>query len=156
MNEYVGVDPGKNGGIARLDEAGAILLLAKMPESVADLLEALRGYSEPVAGVFALLESVHAMPGQGVSSTFSFGENFGLCKGCLSGAGVPWELVRSVEWQRGLGIPKVKDEGKTDRKRRLKAHAQQLWPDDAKIITGATADALLIAEYCRRKRKGML
>lgn len=156
MNEYVGVDPGKTGGIARLDEAGAILSLDKMPESEADLLAILRGNLEVDGRTFALLESVHAMPGQGVTSMFSFGENFGLCKGCLSGAGVPWELVRPVEWQRGLGIPKVKGEGREDRKRRLKAHAKRLWPDDAKIITNATADALLIAEYCRRKRRGML
>ena len=73
----------------------------------------------------------------------------------LTAAGIPFEEVTPVVWQRGLGIPvRKKDESRSQFKGRLKAKAQQLFPQVK--VTLKTADALLISEYCRRKREGRL
>ena len=73
----------------------------------------------------------------------------------LIAAGIPFEEVIPRTWQKGVGItPRGKGETKTRFKNRLKAKASQLFP---KVnVTLATADALLIAEFCRRKRTGTL
>jgi hypothetical protein len=86
---------------------------------------------------------------------FNFGANYGALRMALTAAGIPFEEVVPGVWQRGLNIPpRKKTEGKTAWKNRLKAKAQQLFPSVK--ITLATADALLIAEFCRRKHEGLL
>ncbi len=81
--------------------------------------------------------------------------NFGACYGALQMALVAsFGQERSLTvtpraWQGGLGIsPRKKSESTTDWKNRLKSVAQSLFPDTQ--VTLKTADALLIAEYCRR------
>jgi hypothetical protein len=70
---------------------------------------------------------------------------------------VPCEEVLPSRWQQGLHIsPRKKSEGRVLWKNRLKANAQRLFPEIADKITLATADALLLAEYCRRLRQGRL
>ena len=71
----------------------------------------------------------------------------------MTAAGIRWEYVTPQKWQRefGLILPKLSN---TDKKNRHKAVAQQLFPDVK--ITHAIADALLIAEYCRRKDRTII
>ena len=93
---------------------------------------------------FAYLEKVHAMPKQGVSSTFKFGLNYGFLIGCLTALRIPFEFVTPNTWQKALSCQSKGDKNVT------KAKAQQLFPH-LKIIH-TIADALLIAEYGRRIR----
>jgi Holliday junction resolvasome RuvABC endonuclease subunit len=105
--------------------------------------------------VCAVIEHVHAMPKQGVSSTFKFGVGYGGLRMALIAASIPFEEVTPRTWQKALGVVvRKKTETKTQFKNRLKAKAQQLFPRES--ITLKTADALLIAEYCRRKQLGLL
>lgn len=70
------------------------------------------------------------------------------------GPRTPIELVAPSVWQRAFvlaGGPR--DEGITAKKNRHKARAQELFPNLK--ITHACADALLLAEYCRRTREGL-
>ena len=93
------------------------------------------------------------MPKQGVSSSFKFGKGYGFLRGCLIAAGIPFEEVTPQAWQKALEIPKKsKSETKAQFKNRLKALAQQWFPDQ--LVTLKTADALLIATYCFRKHGG--
>lgn len=50
------------------------------------------------------LESVSAMPGQGVTSMFNFGQSFGIVKGVLGSLGLKYNLVRPADWKRPLGL----------------------------------------------------
>jgi crossover junction endodeoxyribonuclease RuvC len=52
----------------------------------------------------AYLEAVSAMPGQGVSSMFSFGTSYGIVQGVLAALGIPVVLVRPVVWKSRAGL----------------------------------------------------
>lgn len=108
--------------------------------------------------VHAIVEQVNGYVGDGGnpgSAMFKFGSNYGQVLMALTAASVPFETITPARWQRGLGVPpRKKGETKSEFKNRLKAMAQRLFPQV--VVTLATADALLIAEYCRRARTGTL
>lgn len=80
---------------------------------------------------------------------FKFGRSFGTLEMGLVAAGIRHELCTPQKWQKSLGIEKRrKGEDKRKWKGRLKAAAQKKFPRLS--ITLETADALLMAEYCRR------
>jgi crossover junction endodeoxyribonuclease RuvC len=102
-----------------------------------------------------MIEKVHSMPKQGVASSFKFGRGYGGLRMALIAAGIPFEEVTPQAWQKALAIPKrSKTETPVQWKNRLKALAQQLYPDIK--VTLKLADALLIATYCQRKHTGTL
>ena len=147
--EYLGIDPGQSGGIVKVTSNGFVFA-TKMPETERDIWEAIRDTD----GI-ALIEKVHSMPDQGVASSFKFGKGYGFLRGCLIAGGIPFEEVTPQAWIKGLAIPsKAKTETRTQWKNRLKAMAQQMFPQLK--VTLATADALLIATYNKRKHEGTL
>lgn len=99
----------------------------------------------------AFIENVHSMPGQGVCSVFSFGDNCGFIRGVLTALKIPYEKVTPQKWQQALSCNSKKGMTKVQHKNQTKAKAQQLWPD--RTWTHAIADAALIAEYGRRVSK---
>lgn len=153
---YIGVDPGKNGGIA-IFLPGQEPYAVPMPETRQDLWHVFSAFKG--CQVFCYIEKVQGYMGpEGEapgSAMFNFGCNYGLLLMALVAAEIPHEEVPPQQWQKGLHIPpREKKETKTQWKNRLKQKAQGLFP---KIkVTLAIADALLIAEYTRRKRQGTL
>jgi hypothetical protein len=144
---YLGVDPGASGGIVILSAEGKCLLkldLSKTTEP--DIVSCLKMSRDAI--VFCVLEKVSSMPGQGVSSTFKFGRSYGLLTGILMGLQIPFEEVTPQVWQKSFSIGK--HASRTEHKRALKQKAQELFPSES--ITLNTADAFLLAEYCRRSR----
>jgi crossover junction endodeoxyribonuclease RuvC len=147
----LGIDPGDSGGIAVLT-LEHVLTTWKMPETehdISDVFASIRGLIS-----FAMIESVHAFKGQGVSSTFAFGRNYGFLRGMLIAHKIPFEDMTPAKWQAALRVKAIKDESKTDHKNRLKGLAQQLFPHHQ--MTHAIADASLIVEYVYRLRKGII
>ena len=137
MIEVIGIDPGKDGGIACI--AGNTLLDAiPMPGTEAEIADWLRERDHCTV----YLEKVHAMPKQGVSSVFTFGQSYGFLRGCLSALAMRWELVTPQKWQKSLGCLSGGDKNVT------KAAASRLFPHVK--MTHKIADACLIAEYGRR------
>jgi len=146
IETIIGIDPGKLGGIAILWNNGDYDAV-KMPDTERDTYDAImraKRLSDRPSNVFAYIEDVHAMPKQGVSSTFKFGRGLGLLRGFLIASGIPFERVSPMRWQKYLGCLTKGDKNVT------KAKAQELFPDLK--ITHAIADSLLIAEYGRRVR----
>lgn len=133
----IGVDPGLSGGIALLTPDGATAW--KIPETERDVWDLLNGLTVD----FAYIEAVHSMPKQGVSSTFRFGVNYGGLRMALIAAGIPFETTTPQKWQQALGCRSKGDKNVTKRR------AQELFPKSK--VTHAIADALLLAEYGRRK-----
>jgi hypothetical protein len=108
-----------------------------------------QGYWNPVA----VIERVWASPAMGVSSSFAFGENYGLWRGALKAAGVPVYGITPQEWSRNV-CPKVTSAG-ADRKRDLRDVAKPIFPQIKVTLTNA--DALLISEFAlNRIRAGGL
>tara|TARA_Y100000034_G_scaffold95641_1_gene116246 strand:- start:294 stop:776 length:483 start_codon:yes stop_codon:yes gene_type:complete len=152
--EYIGIDPGVGGGIA-IAWGQDNIHQYKMPPTEREICDVFNGSMCDLVYSVAVIEKVHSMPKQGVASTFKFGMNYGFLRGCLIAAGIPFEEVTPRAWQKALGIPpKKKTESNTEWKNRLKGMAQQLFPQLK--VTLATADALLIATYCKRKHEGTL
>lgn len=148
---YIGIDPGASGGIAVL---GYRTLLLSMPKTERDLFDALEDVKY---GSVCIVEKVWGHTGQNQpgSAMFNFGKGYGAVLMALTALGIPFEEVVPRTWQKSLSIPpRKKTETKTQWKNRLKAKAQQLFPNVK--VTLATCDALLIAEYCRRKHEGVL
>ena len=81
---FIAIDPGKNGGIAWHDRDGVQAI--SMPETVRDLVDALRGVCVrfPCFFMECVIERVHAMPSDGSAAAFAFGENFGALQGVLA------------------------------------------------------------------------
>jgi crossover junction endodeoxyribonuclease RuvC len=96
------------------------------------------------------LEKVSAMKGQGVTSMFSFGTNYGTWLGIIAAFHFPYTLVTPQAWKKAMmeGMDKSNDDG--DRQRAL-----QLFPEMgvhlARKKDDGRADALLICEYGRRQ-----
>jgi len=148
MALFVGVDPGKNGGIAILDQNGVVLRSERMPDADADLLEILLwpSHEAPLIPGRAVIEKVASSPQMGVASAFSFGMQFGRCCMALTAARLPFDMVNARTWQRRLDCFSEGD------KRVTRARALQLFPSTK--VTHYIADALLLAEYGRRESLG--
>ena len=80
MKLTIGIDPGASGGIAFIpDNNPAKAWAVKMPETLADLWHELDSleWAHNLNNMHCCLEKVHSMPGQGVASSFKFGQGFG-------------------------------------------------------------------------------
>lgn len=137
---FIGVDPGASGSICAINEkAFPVLTFALKDSTDEDIIEALtmmKGARLPMSGV---LERVHAMPKQGVSSTFKFGASFGALGAHMAWAGIRRELVSPHKWQQSLGCLSRGNKNVTKRK------AQEMFPSVR--VTHAIADGLLLALY---------
>lgn len=148
MKRYIGIDPGKHGGIAVMGADGEVLEVVKMPETPQDLLDFLEQYSEDS---FCTLERVGGMPGNGGSAMFNFGKGYGHLQMALLALHIPTEDVTPSKWEKTYQLGSSGKYTKTEWKNRLKAKAQQMFPHLGKKVTLATSDALLICEYGRRQ-----
>lgn len=145
---FIGIDPGKNGGIAVLDGDLTVISLFKMPETPQDLLNTLSSFR---GDSVCVLERVGGMPGNGGSAMFNFGKGYGHLEMALLACGIPTETVTPNKWEKYFQLGTSGNYSKTEWKNRLKAKAQQLFPSLGKKITLATCDALLIAYYAAKK-----
>ncbi len=149
---HVGVDPGASGGLVLISPAGTVTS-TKMPDTDRDVWDWFRAAADwpGTVRVVAVIEQVQGFIGEGQpgSSMFKFGRSYGSLLMALTAAEISFVALTPQAWQKGLGIaPKTKTEDKTAWKNRLKGTAQRLFPGTD--VTLAVADALLIAEFCRR------
>ena len=162
-NVYLGLDPGRNGGLAALSAGGVVLSLRKMPDNPEGVLDWIREQGKNGEQLHAALELVGGyMKSSGFqpgAHMFVFGMFAGWLEMALAAENVSRRVkVPAVSWQRNLRIPKrTKTESKPQYKRRLKAVVEKLFPNASRLgLTLATADALLLAEWCRRRFTGKL
>ena len=143
MYTYIGIDPGKKGALAVL-ENGAVRAYPFDETAYIAVL----GQVDPRAAV-CCLEHVGAMPGQGVTSMFHFGENFGFLQGLLRAYRIPFELVRPQKWKKAFSITGDKNSS-IQVCRRLFPEASLLRTPKCRKEDDNMAEALLLAEYARR------
>ena len=85
---YIGIDPGKDGALAVIIDSGKASIVPFDQDAYRLVLRQFCMQAR-MAQTRAVLEHVGAMPGQGVTSMFSFGENFGYIKGLLEAFEIP-------------------------------------------------------------------
>lgn len=149
MNSFIGIDPGQKGGVAIIHPDSAEAW--RYPGDIVAAADLLRELHIKHAIKLACIESVHSMPGQGVSSTFKFGQNFGAWLGMLAALGIPHTTVTPHKWQKA-----VLDAGTGDTKARSLNMARRLYPDvDLRYkADDGKADALMMALYAKRTELG--
>ena len=150
----IGIDPGLSGAIAFYDTASHHIEVHDMPTlevmrsgkkkreiSPAMVAHILSSQEQQIAS--ACVERVGAMPGQGVTSVFSFGYSTGVVIGALAACGIPTTIVNPKVWQMAVKVRGGKD-GSRQR-------AMEIWPDQAdlfkRIKDDGRSDAALIAIY---------
>ena len=138
--KILGIDPGIGGGYVLLEDLKPTFIgLYVSEQDFIDNVEELAS-----SGVdAAFIEKVNAFPGQGIASTWKFAQNYGFERGVVRTLKIPLHEVRPQVWQKGLGIPQVKE--KTKRKAALKDAAGRLFPQIRWTLK--TCDAALIALY---------
>lgn len=146
----IGIDPGKEGGIARIYDRK--LLAAKAMEEF-DWSE-FRMWSTNADHIF--MEKASARPGQGVVSMFTFGTGFGRLQGWIEASGVPYTLVPPQVWARVMHAGTSGDDTK---KRSIEA-AKRLFPGHDFRLGKSTKqhlgilEAALIAAFGERQLLG--
>lgn len=148
---FLGVDPGKSGGIATLREDGRVSRVDKMPDTNRDLLELLVAITEGgTRRAHAIVERLHMWRDNpmGKAGVFEFGRSYGALEMGLEAAGVAYDQVQPARWQSAMGCLTRGDKKISYRR------AQQLFP--RVTVTHAIADALLIAEFGRRVSRGQI
>ena len=152
----IGIDPGLSGGIAILDDSKIfdIFDMPIMSEGKknknqlysAQLVNIIKRHILPNKETFVIVEQVSAMPGQGVTSMFNFGQTFGSIKGICAALGLPIFYVRPAKWKKHFElINSSKDASRTK--------VIEMYPSISSRLTKKKdvnkADAILIARYFR-------
>ena len=152
----VGIDPGIAGAICFLRD-GKILDVIEMPTMIEgkknkkqvngsqifnEISFRIKTYEKK--NIKVVIEQVSAMPGQGVTSMFNFGQSFGILKGICSAMQLPIYFVRPAKWKKYFNlINSEKDASRT--------RAIEIFPyfssNLSKKKDSNKADAILIASY---------
>ena len=147
MKPYLGIDPGATGAMALILPNYQTVLhdYDNDPITAIKWLEDMILYhGQPKVA----LEKVHAVQGQGISSTFKFGLNTGIIKGLLFAMGLPFIEVTPQRWQAFSQVPKKSNP--SDKPSLIVA--KQLFPlaDITLKKHHGRADALLLAYYAKQ------
>ena len=129
----IGIDPGLSGAIAILED-NKVIELFDMPV---------------MSDITMVVEQVNAMPGQGVTSMFNFGQTFGAIKGICAALGLPIFFVRPAKWKKHFElINSSKDASRTK--------AIEMYPKISDKLSKKKdvnkSDAILIARYYSETR----
>ena len=150
----IGIDPGVSGGISILVNK-KVIEVYDMPTMIDGKKNKRQVNGAQVANIIkeklgdnketvVVVEHVNAMPGQGVTSMFNFGQSFGVIKGICSALSLPIYFVRPTKWKRHFNLIKTnKDASRTK--------AIEIYPGISHKISrkkdSNKADAILIARY---------
>ena len=159
--KIIGIDPGLSGAIAIL-ENNKVLNIFEMPVmsegkknkrqlNSAQLVTLLKENVSTDEEIAVVVEQVNAMPGQGVTSMFNFGQTFGSIKGICAALNLPIFYVRPNKWKKHFElINSSKDASRTK--------VIEMYPSITTRLSKKKdvnkADAVLIARYfrdCRAK-----
>jgi len=157
--KIIGIDPGLSGAIAILQD-NKVLSIFDIPVmsegkknkrqlNSALLVSLLRENIDNNEEVAVVVEQVNAMPGQGVTSMFNFGQTFGAIKGICAALELPIFFVRPSKWKKHFDlINSSKDSSRTKAIEMYPKLSKQL----AKKKDVNKSDAILIARFYSETR----
>ena len=155
----IGIDPGLSGAIAILED-NVVKELFDMPVmsdgkknkrqlNSAQLVTIIKDNIKDSKNTVMVVEQVNAMPGQGVTSMFNFGQTFGAIKGICAALGLPIFFVRPAKWKKYFElINSSKDASRTK--------AIEMYPHISEKLSKKKdvnkSDAILIARFYSETR----
>ena len=152
----IGIDPGISGSLCFFED-GKIIDLVEMPNMAEGKknkkqVNGAQIYNEISSRIInfekkdikVIIEQVSAMPGQGVTSMFNFGQSFGVLKGICAAMQLPMYFVRPAKWKKYFNLINAeKDASRTK--------AIQIFPYISEKLSrkkdSNKADAILIASF---------
>ena len=152
----IGIDPGLSGSICFLED-GKILDVIEMPTMAEGKKNKRQVNGSQIFNeisrrinkasnqdIRVVIEQVSAMPGQGVTSMFNFGQSFGTLKGICSAMQLPMYFIRPAKWKKYFGlINSEKDASRTKAIEIFPYFSSKL----SKKKDSNKADAILIANF---------
>tara|TARA_B100000941_G_C28155537_1_gene374658 strand:- start:76 stop:561 length:486 start_codon:yes stop_codon:yes gene_type:complete len=152
--KVIGIDPGLSGAIAILEEKKVISIIEmpvmaegkknKRQLNSAQLVTIIKENIKASEEVAVVVEQVNAMPGQGVTSMFNFGQTFGAIKGVCAALNLPIFFVRPSKWKKYFElINSSKDSSRTKVIEMYPSLSNQL----SKKKDVNKSDAILIARF---------
>ena len=158
----IGIDPGISGSICFFED-GKIIEVLEMPtmtdgkknkrqvngsQIYNEILKRINKNEKQ--NIRVIIEQVSAMPGQGVTSMFNFGQSFGILKGICSAMQLSMYFVRPARWKKYFGlINSEKDASRTKAIEMFPYFSSQL----SKKKDSNKADAILIASFYHETHK---
>ena len=151
------IDPGLSGAMAVFDGDDLIAVVDMPTHELTRNGKAKRQVAAAdLAGIFTqhdprhvIVEKVSAMPGQGVTSMFSFGRSLGVIEGIVAAYDIPVTYVTPGVWTKGIGRGAGKDASR--------ARACELYPSHqksfARVKDDGRADAVLIGAWYLKGNK---
>ena len=155
----IGIDPGLSGAIAILED-NKVLQIFDMPVMAegkknkrqlnsAQLANIIKENTQGSEEKAVVVEQVNAMPGQGVTSMFNFGQTFGAIKGICAALNLPIFFVRPTKWTKHFElINSSKDSSRTKAIEMYPSLSNQL----SKKKDVNKSDAILIARFYSETR----
>ena len=149
-----GIDPGISGAISVLENKKVIEVF-DMPTMIdgkknkkqvngAQVTNIIKERLDDEKEIAVVVEHVNAMPGQGVTSMFNFGQSFGVIKGICSALGLPIYFVRPTKWKKYFNLIKTNKEAS-------RTKVIEVYPEISSKLSrkkdSNKADAILIARY---------
>ena len=144
---YIGIDPGAKGSMCLINSGK----LTFMDFDLRNYSNTLKAFCDTCdTELIVAVEKVHAMPGQGVSSSFSFGQRLGELEGMLVALQSPYELIAPKDCLKACGIPSKSD------KKGIASVIQKLYPKAELYgnkggLRDGRSDALGLAHFIRLK-----
>ena len=157
--KIIGIDPGLSGAIAILKDS-KVLNLFDMPVmsegkknkrqlNSAQLVNIIKKNTDKNDEIAVVVEQVNAMPGQGVTSMFNFGQTFGAIKGVCAALNLSIFFVRPSKWKKHFElINSSKDSSRTKAIEMYPSLSNQL----SKKKDVNKSDAILIARFFSETR----
>ena len=149
-----GIDPGISGAISIMENKKVIEIF-DMPTMIdgkknkkqvngSQVSNIIKEWKKDNKETIVVVEHVNAMPGQGVTSMFNFGQSFGVIKGICSALSIPIHFVRPMKWKKYFNLIKTnKDASRTK--------VIEVYPEISSKLSrkkdSNKADAILIARY---------
>jgi|TARA_B110000438_G_C15796950_1_gene643279 crossover junction endodeoxyribonuclease RuvC len=157
--KIIGIDPGLSGAIAVLknNKIEELFEMPVMPEgkknkrqlNSALLVKIIKNSIKSEEETIIVVEQVNAMPGQGVTSMFNFGQTFGAIKGICAALSLPIFFVRPAKWKKHFElINSSKDASRTKAIEMYPAISDKL----ARKKDVNKSDAILIARFYSETR----
>ena len=152
----IGIDPGISGAICFFED-GEIKDIIDMPvmadgkknkrqingsQTYNEIYLRTKNFSKK--DIFVVVEQVSAMPGQGVTSMFNFGQSFGVLKGICSAMQLSMFFIRPTKWKKYFGL--IKTEKDASRTKVIEIFPYISSELSRKKVTNK-ADAVLIASF---------
>lgn len=159
---YLGADSGEKGGLAIIDAKGNLISVDPVPSTAKKLLDLLKLLKYVVPITHCAIERIDPRPtgfkdksGRWVQSILRstciiYGDYLQLHMALLA-IDLDPEIVGPKDWQRSFGLKREVGETKAKYKGRIKELAQDLFP--GAHVTLKVADALMLAEYCRKRNE---